>query len=129
MDRLFTMRVCDKFQGVRGQGGYTLLEALVALALFVVVVIPVVTLFVRAGRDNRVLERIVASSILEQETVLFKASPAQWPMSKQRTVEGKQWTLKSQIRGGPLYEAQLSLWLHGHKRAEVYTRAFSPGQR
>lgn len=89
--------------------GVTLVEALVALAVFLVVVVPMISF---AFRDNqsRVTEvMLTAACILEQEAARVRRDPAGMPPSKTRTIQGEQWTIECEKEGADLFTFKITV--------------------
>ncbi len=90
--------------------GYTLLETMVALALFLAVIVPLTERMVLSIRVNRGKDKIIATSLVEQEAARLKAFPDQIFSSKQRVVKGRKWTIKASFTGKSLKQCQLEVY-------------------
>ncbi len=112
--------------GLRGQKGYTLMEALIALALFLLIIVPFIGLFGNATKFNKGKEMLTASFILEQETAIIQNNPEEIYTSKTRNISGKNWTVKAATRGEGLKTIKLSAIRNGKSVDEVEFYVYAP---
>jgi hypothetical protein len=112
------MKLLRKFQNDTASG-YTLLEVVIGLFLFVAVVVPLMAgLFSNTG-TLRTEESLIATWLLEQEAASVRLFTDEGLTSKRRLVDGIEWTIKIKAEGSPLTKYTLSAFKHGKKREEV----------
>ncbi len=90
--------------------GYTVIEALIALSIFVAVVVPLMQRMYISAKINRGKDKMVASCIIEQETALLYTFPDRIFTSKSRTINRKKWTVKAYIKGDKLKKVELKVY-------------------
>ncbi|MBD3390626.1 MAG: prepilin-type N-terminal cleavage/methylation domain-containing protein [Chitinivibrionales bacterium] len=95
---------------VEGKAGYTLLEVLVALTVFLLVLTPLLTRLVITGSSSRAADRITAACLLEQESALASHSPDAVLPHETRNLYGRLWTVKTATTGGELKEYQMKAY-------------------
>lgn len=88
--------------------GYTLLESMVALVLFLLVVVPLMARMSIATKMNRGVDVIIASSILEQESMHLRLFPEDFYMTRSRSVNGQEWKIKGTMTGNAFKTITLS---------------------
>jgi len=111
----------------QSESGFTLIEAMVALAVFVGIVVPIVSLAFRNSQTTRAGDLLTAACIIEQESALLRACPQTWVPSKQRTVRGMTWIVTSEATGDVLKQFRVSVsckgWVIGSAYFAVYAGA------
>ena len=105
--------------------GYTLLEALLSLSIFLIVIVPLVS---AAGRTGTKLEherqRVVAIGLLEQECARIRLAPDNALPEKRIQASGRQWLIRTERRGEGLRRYVVSVWLDRKMMADgvMYVR-------
>ena len=125
--RLFRFTICRTSLGrqtpfVTKSGGFTLVEALIALAIFMIVLIPIVS---RTFENTRVVknrEKVIAICILDQETALVRASPESIVPVKRRIIAGQEWLVRCTAQGEKLVKCRLAV--EKDKREITWTIAY-----
>ena len=97
------------------QSGFTLLETVVALGIFLAVVVPLMHHMTSATRMNKGKQKMVAACILEQEAAILRMYPDEMFTSKQRHVKGVTWTVKASIQGDKLKTCHLEVFLRNKR--------------
>jgi len=82
--------------------GYTLLESMVALVLFLMVVVPLIARMSNGVSLNRGEDIIIAASLLEQESMRLKTFPDDQFLTKTRIVNNQEWKIKAVVTGSAL---------------------------
>ena len=100
-------------------GGYTLLEALVALGIFLAVAVPLCAVAFRNSEIAHARNRFTATCLLEQECAALRADPAAWMPSRQCTVDSTRWTILCEAAGEQLRLFRISARTSGTKYGEV----------
>jgi len=81
------------------QSGFTLVEALISMTILVTIAVP---LFGFVFRNTEVVEMqkaYMGQCILEQEALHIQMYPDDYIPEKKRTVQGKEWTIKTDKTG------------------------------
>jgi prepilin-type N-terminal cleavage/methylation domain-containing protein len=82
--------------------GFTLVEVLVAVVVFVTVAVPLLS-YVFGGRNqNRALDLFTATCFLEQETKKAQVLPDNPAPEITRTINGVEWKMKWEVTGGKI---------------------------
>jgi len=100
--------------------GYTLLETLVAMALFIIVIVPLMEYISVSNKINRGEEKIIASCILEQEAAALKMFPDEILVTKFRKVKGEKWLIKTSLKGEKLKMCRIGAYKKDKKIGEVF---------
>ncbi len=90
--------------------GFTLLETVVSLSIFLAVVVPLMQHMTSAGRMNKGKQKMIAACIIEQEAATLRSYPDQMFTTKQRKVKGITWTVKASIQGDKLKKCHLEVY-------------------
>lgn len=88
--------------------GYTLLETLIALSILMVVLMPLIGFLYQFSGSNSLQKKYTAICLLEQESACIKAFPGKTVPVKRRVVDGKEWMIKTEIRGSDLLFCRMS---------------------
>lgn len=107
LNRLFEM-IQKKYKFNNFYSGYTVIEVLVALALFLMVIVPLMGYMSNAARVNKGREKLVAACLLEQEATRLRLYPDDIFHSKQRHIQGKRWEIRATFSGGALKRCNLA---------------------
>jgi len=88
--------------------GYSLIEMLVAMVLFLACIVPLMSHMSSSARINRGKDKMVAACILEQEAALLKLHPDEVFNTERRTINGIEWIIKANFQGNELKKCTLS---------------------
>jgi type II secretory pathway pseudopilin PulG len=99
----------------QSQTGYTLVEVLISLFIFIAIAIPMLTgVFTNTG-SLRSEEALVAAWILEQEAATVRLFPEEIVQVRRRIIDGKEWIVLAEQTGAPLVRVDLTA-LHQRKK-------------
>lgn len=87
--------------------GYTLLEALISMSLFLVLVVPLILHMSNSAKTNKGKEKLTAICLLEQETTHLRLFPNDIFTSKRRTTGNCEWEIKASFEGSNLKKYHL----------------------
>lgn len=93
--------------------GYSLLEVLVAMVLFLAVIVPLMGHMSSSARINRGKDKMVAACILEQEAAQLRLYPDEIFNTKRRNINGIEWIIKASFQGEQLKKCTLSVSKRG----------------
>lgn len=93
--------------------GYTLLEVLIAMSLFLMVIVPMMGYMSASAKVNKGRDTMIASCILEQEAAQISLFPTEIFSTKRRTVNGREWVIQASFEGNELIKCTLSAAKHG----------------
>jgi prepilin-type N-terminal cleavage/methylation domain-containing protein len=99
--------------------GFTLLETLVALAVFTMVVVPLMTGVSLHNQTRATRESIVATCLLQQEEQRIRAFPQYIDPVRYRVVGSKTWVVHAETAGSRLVWCTLSVEKDGHQCGKV----------
>ena len=99
--------------------GYTLLEVVISMSLFVMIIVPLISMLGSEAGFERERQRIVALSLLEKECALILLSPHQALPEKRIDAAGRSWIVKTTRRGSPLTFFTVSIVLDKNIIAEA----------
>jgi len=102
-----------------GKDGFTLIEALTALGIFLMIVVPLFAMAFRNTQTGHARDLFVSACLLEQESALVQAAPEAWVPSKLRTVNGIRWTILCTTSGDELREYRISTQKAGVRVGEI----------
>jgi len=98
--------------------GYTLLESLIAISIFLILMVPLTARLHEADKTARVRHKTTAMCILEQEAALIRHGESPFPVKK-RTVAGREWVVETSAEGNPLRTYRMHAFLDGREISEV----------
>jgi type II secretory pathway pseudopilin PulG len=110
----------------REESGYTLLEALVALGIFLMVFVPLIGRFGAAGNVSLARDKVIAMCLAEQEAALVKAFPDQAEPAKRRQAGGQEWLVRTEVSPGPLRQCVVTVSRGQRKCGEVRFYVYRP---
>ncbi len=87
---------------VIGAKGYAIIETMIALAIFIVCVVPLTTGIMRAGKVRQSADVVTASCLLEQHSALIQTSPSQILPKKKKRIGKREWLVETSYEGGEL---------------------------
>lgn len=90
--------------------GYTLLEVLVAMSLFLCVLVPLAQRFAVAIKTTKSMDTLTASCLIEQESAAVMQSDSYHPVTRHKTIQGHEWTIKSAISGNKLRDCSMVVY-------------------
>ena len=93
----------------QGNAGFTLLETLISLAIFMAIALPLVANVYTIDHAVIGLDKITATCILEQEVALCRAFPDKIQVLKTRRVGDVDWTVRTTIEGKEFATVRLTV--------------------
>jgi hypothetical protein len=99
--------------------GYTLVEVMIGLSLFLCVVVPLMAALYANTGLQRNEDALVGVWLLEQEAASVRLFGNERELSKHRIINGDEWTVEVQAEGAPLTKYTLIALKHGKKKGEV----------
>ena len=100
-------------------GGYTLIEVVIALFLFIAIAIPMMAGFFSNNGTVRSQEALTATWLLEQEAAAACLFPDDVQADKHRTINGQDWEVVIASDGSSLVKYTLTASKLGKKRGEL----------
>ena len=97
--------------------GYTLLETVVSLGILMAVVVPLVTMFYQSTIPADAARELEGTWLIEQEATLVGTFPRKSLPIKRRYIDGREWTITTDITTGPVCRYRLSAVLAGREKA------------
>jgi len=97
----------------KGNSGFTLVEALVASAVFVAVAVPLVSIVFGSRHQNRAQDLFTATCFLEQEAKKAQVLPENPPAEVTRTIKGIEWKIKWEMSGDTLQKCVARVYKSG----------------
>ena len=105
--------------------GYTLVEVLLSLFIIIAIAVPLISNIFTNKDSLRSQEMIVAVWLLEQEAMKIRYFPESAVNgSKKQTIDGKEWTIKTEMNGSSLIKCHLVALHKGRQVDEVYVEEF-----
>jgi prepilin-type N-terminal cleavage/methylation domain-containing protein len=95
------------------QSGYTLLETLIALVIFVGVVVPLLAYISGGKSQDRARELIIATCLLDQEVKKARFNTGDVPMIVSRNINGLEWQVKFSCSGAGLQSCNAGVYKNG----------------
>jgi prepilin-type N-terminal cleavage/methylation domain-containing protein len=114
--------------GSSSKRGYTLLEVLIGLAIFTVVVVPLLTTVFDRTRVTRSRDTVIASCLLQQEAAIITAFPDQIVPFHKRRVDGTDWTISVTVAGTGMAQCILQALKAGTAYGRTIVYVFKEGQ-
>ena len=97
------------FRGVcADSGGYTLIEVVISLAIFISISVPMLCAVIKNTGALRSQDALEAVWMLEQEAASIRLSPDEAMPVKHRIIEGRDWTVRIESEGKPLVKYSLT---------------------
>lgn len=108
------------------QDGFTILETMIALAIFLVCVVPLTTGLIRVGKVRRSMDMVTASCLLQQQYAIIQSSPRLLLPRSEKIIDENKWVIETSSEGGELKKYTVTV-LRGNKeittgRMYVYDR-------
>jgi type II secretory pathway pseudopilin PulG len=104
---------------IKNKNGYTLIETLIALIVFVGVVVPLLAVLFGARNQNRAQDMVTAACILEQEAKKAQVMPDPPPPLITRKINNIDWKIRWEVSNDPLQRCIAKLY----KRDQFITDA------
>ncbi len=104
--------------------GYTLLEALIALTIFMIAVVPLTMRIMTVPGASRVARQVIATCILEQEAAALRLAPHKTPVRKKRMVGGREWEVRFDYAGEKLKMCKVAVVMEKKVVAEAQLYLF-----
>ena len=111
------------------ESGYTLLEVLISLFILLTIVIPLITVIYRNSKAIDTEKSITAICLLEQESALVKAYPEETVPIRRRVINGREWTIKTEITGTGLLQYQMTVNDQLKQRGELVFYGRCPDEK
>jgi type II secretory pathway pseudopilin PulG len=83
----------------KGNSGFTLVEALVASAVFVAVAVPLLSIVFGSRHQDRAQDLFTATCFLAQEAKKAQVLPENPPTEITKTIKGIEWKIKWEVSG------------------------------
>jgi hypothetical protein len=109
-----------------GSGGYTLIEVVISLAIFIAISVPMLCAVVRNTGALRSQEALEAVWMLEQEAASIRFSPGEPMPVKHRIIEGRDWTIRIETEGRPLVKYSLAASRKDKVRGNMVIYVYRP---
>ena len=93
--------------------GYTLVEMLVSLGLFLAIIVPLMGYMSVPVKINRGKDKMIAAGILEQEAAILRMFPGELFTEKRRKIGPKEWVVKASFAGDRLKTCTLQVYCKG----------------
>lgn len=98
-----------KKSALRNQAGYTLLEVLIALIIFMAAVVPLIGRLWTVNMSIDAQNKYTAQCLLEQEIACSQTFPADIIPLKRRMVNAKEWEITSALTGSTLQSCAIAV--------------------
>lgn len=108
------------------RSGYTLIEVVTALAIFMVVAVPMVRYFGESSLSHGERNLLTALSLFEQESSLIRHDPSTMVQRKKRRVNGREWTVVTIARGDHLQKVTMKILLKNNVIYEMSFYVYKP---
>jgi prepilin-type N-terminal cleavage/methylation domain-containing protein len=79
--------------------GYTLLESLIALAILLSIIVPLLTFFYKYASDSTAQKSFTAICLLEQEAAMTVSFPEDVVPVKRKMIAGREWSVRTDVSG------------------------------
>lgn len=99
--------------------GFTLIEVIVGLMLFVVVALPLIAGLYRSTGSLQSQESLIATWLLEQESASVRLFPEAGLSTRRRVIDGKLWMVQIRPEGSPLVRYTLTALKNGKEKGKV----------
>jgi prepilin-type N-terminal cleavage/methylation domain-containing protein len=97
----------------KNQQGFTLVEALIALIIFVSVVVPLLVYLNGGKSSDKAADIMIAESFLELETTKVKTMSDEPPREVVRTINGREWKCVWGITGQEVQLCKATIFKQG----------------
>jgi Tfp pilus assembly protein PilV len=123
----YNLNVFDHRNGIDKSNisGFTLLEVVIGIVLFVAVALPLTAWFYSNNGTIHSQESLIAVWLLEQESAHIKMFPEEVGSVRVRVVDGKEWKIMINKEGNQLVQYTLSAATNGKKMGEVVVYGLS----
>lgn len=105
--------------GAKRNDGYTLLETVIAVAILMAVVIPMLSWFYRGSTLHDAQMELTGIWLIEQEAAVATAFPQSVLPQKRRSIASEEWVLQTTVAGKQLPCYTITAVFRGVKRATV----------
>lgn len=95
------------------RNGYTLVEVLVSLGIFLAIIVPLMGSMSASVKVNRGKDKLIAAGILEQEAAILRMFPGEIFTEKRRKIGQKEWVIKASFGGDRLKICTLQVMVKG----------------
>lgn len=100
-------------------GGYTLIEAAVAMTIFIAVALPIFSFAFKGAYAERARNLLTATFLLEQEVARLKAMPGSAMPTRLVNADNRQWRIDCRTEGSQPPAYRLTAELQDKKIGEV----------
>ena len=109
--------------------GFTILEAMISLAVLCAVVVPLLTAVYRTTALSGAREELTGMWLIEREAAIVRAFPGRSLPVKRYPVNRDEWTLRTEVSDGALPRYRIVAEVRGAVRAEALFYGREAGKR
>jgi hypothetical protein len=106
--------------------GYTLIEVVISLAIFISISVPMLCAVIRNTGALRSQEALEATWMLDQEAASIRFSSDEAMPVKHRIIEGRDWTVRIETEGKPLVKYLLTASRKDKVRGRMVLFVYQP---
>jgi prepilin-type N-terminal cleavage/methylation domain-containing protein len=109
----------------KNRKGFTLIETMMSLVIFTAIVIPLMSFLYQDSFFAYDRDKITALCLLDQEGTILKRIPSMYAPVKRKTINGIEWTIKTEKEGTFLITFKLSALKKEKMMGEVVFKAYA----
>ena len=99
--------------------GYTLLETVIALAILISIVVPLVSIMQRNNTIASARNELTGIWLIERETKLVRSFPEKVTPIKRYTIKRREWTIRIDKKGNDIVEYYMTTEVNKKKVVEA----------